>query len=56
MVKILGITIGNKEKDKGEEQKGCSHSVFQRGMRLNHVKQEMEIYCKKCGQVIEENR
>ncbi len=58
MVKILGITIGGKEKEKdgAEEQRDCTHPVFQRGMRLNPVKQQMEIYCKKCGEVVEENR
>jgi hypothetical protein len=56
MVRILGITIGSKEKDKAEEPKGCTHPVLQRGMRLNPAKQEMEIYCKKCGQAVEESR
>ncbi len=55
MVKILGFTFGG-EKDKAGEPKGCTHPVMQRGMRLNLEKHEMEIYCKKCGQVVEENR
>ncbi len=55
MVKILGFTFGE-EKDKAGEPKGCTHPMMQRGMRLNPEKHEMEIYCKKCGQAVEENR
>ncbi len=54
MVKLFGFTIG--EKEKGAEPKGCTHPVLQRGMRLNPAKQVMEVYCKKCGQVVEEGK
>ena len=54
MVKILGIRIG--EKAKAEEPKACKHPIFQQAMRLNPDKQEMEIYCKKCGQVVEQKQ
>lgn len=56
VVKILGITIGGQEKDKVEGQKVCNHPVLQRGMKYNPEKQAMEVFCKKCGQVVEENR
>lgn len=56
MVKIFGITIGGQEKGKTEEQKVCHHPVMQRGMKYNPEKQAMDVICKKCGQVVEENR
>jgi len=54
MVKILGISIGEKDKEKGGEPKACTHPILQRGIRLNPEKQEMEVYCKKCGQTVQE--
>ncbi len=55
MVKILGITIGEKDKkEKSDQPKTCKHSIMRRGMRLNPEKQQMETFCRDCGQVIEE--
>ncbi len=54
MVKILGLNIG--EKAKTGEVKVCNHPLFKRGMRLNQEKQQMEIFCKQCGQTVEEGK
>ncbi len=53
MVRIFGIRIGEKteERESGE----CKHPLMQRGMRLNPLKNEMEIYCKECGATVVEN-
>ncbi len=56
MVRILGITIGEEKKDQDSKPRACKHPIFKREMRLNPEKQRMEMYCKQCGQLIEDGQ